>query len=109
MRWNSLFVSDIAHLLLCIVSPFVPKKFPNELKPSTLRVAQMALDMNEYDECFFIRLAQLFPYNTFTIKVCKSSKQALQVIKNSDHLCNDVEVCETRDFASTESVLRVAD
>ncbi|EFP83594.1 hypothetical protein PGT21_028355 [Puccinia graminis f. sp. tritici] len=50
------------------VSPFVPKKFPNELKPSTLRVAQMALDMNEYDECFFIRLAQLFPYNTFTIK-----------------------------------------
>ncbi|OAV98265.1 hypothetical protein PTTG_00316 [Puccinia triticina 1-1 BBBD Race 1] len=50
------------------VSPFVPKKFPNELKPSTLRVAQMALDMNEYDECFFARLAQLFPYNTFTIK-----------------------------------------
>lgn len=49
-------------------SPFVPKKFPNELKPSTLRIAQMALDMNEYDECFFIRLAQLFPYNTFTIK-----------------------------------------
>ncbi|POW03955.1 hypothetical protein PSHT_11424 [Puccinia striiformis] len=49
-------------------SPFIPKKFPNELKPSTLRVAQMALDMNEYDECFFTRLAQLFPYNTFTIK-----------------------------------------
>ncbi|PLW19694.1 hypothetical protein PCASD_13181 [Puccinia coronata f. sp. avenae] len=50
------------------VSPFVPKRFPAELRPSTLRVAQLALDMNEYDECFFVRLAQLFPYNTFTIK-----------------------------------------
>ncbi|KNZ60328.1 hypothetical protein VP01_156g6 [Puccinia sorghi] len=64
-------------------SPFVPKKFPNELKPSTLRIAQMALDMNEYDECFFIRLAQLFPYNTFTIKVGQS--RILQPFENPDN------------------------
>ncbi|KAI9606494.1 hypothetical protein KEM48_001861 [Puccinia striiformis f. sp. tritici PST-130] len=50
-------------------SPFIPKKFPNELKPSTLRVAQMALDMNEYDECFFTRLASCFPYNTSQSKI----------------------------------------
>lgn len=49
-------------------SPFVPKKFPPQLKVPTLSIAQMALDLNEYDECFFIRLASLFPYNTFTIK-----------------------------------------
>lgn len=79
-----LLLLDFHHWsVVLLASPFVPKKFPNELKPSTLRIAQMALDMNEYDECFFIRLAQLFPYNTFTIKVGQS--RILQPFENPDN------------------------
>ncbi|EGG05150.1 uncharacterized protein MELLADRAFT_88252 [Melampsora larici-populina 98AG31] len=48
--------------------PFEPRKFPPHLTPLTLEVAQLALDLNEYDAAFFSHLAQIFPYNTFTIK-----------------------------------------
>lgn len=48
--------------------PFEPRKFPPHLIPLTLEVAQSALELNEYDGTFFSHLAQIFPYNTFTIK-----------------------------------------
>ncbi|CAH7673879.1 expressed protein [Phakopsora pachyrhizi] len=48
--------------------PFPPKKFPGHLKPLTLKVAHLALDLKEYDDYFFLKLAEIFPYNTFTIK-----------------------------------------
>lgn len=54
----------------CRTAEFPPKKFPQHLKPLTVAVAQLALDLQDYDETrFFPKLAEIFPYNTFTIKV----------------------------------------
>ncbi|KAG0152289.1 hypothetical protein CROQUDRAFT_649659, partial [Cronartium quercuum f. sp. fusiforme G11] len=48
--------------------PFAPKQFPPKLIAPTLEVAQLALDLCEYDAPFFHQLAEIFPYNTFTIR-----------------------------------------
>ncbi|GAA5960479.1 hypothetical protein JCM3765_003649 [Sporobolomyces pararoseus] len=45
----------------------VKNKFPPHLKELLTSVAHLALDLNEFDEYFFARLPQIFPYNKFTL------------------------------------------
>ncbi|KIJ23880.1 hypothetical protein M422DRAFT_56659, partial [Sphaerobolus stellatus SS14] len=45
----------------------VKGKFPPALKPPLQQLAIQAIALGEYNESFFLRMPQLFPYNKFTM------------------------------------------
>ena len=47
----------------------VKGKFPPALKPPLQQLAIQAIVQGEYNESFFARMPQLFPYNKFTMTV----------------------------------------
>ncbi|KAH8920376.1 hypothetical protein BT69DRAFT_413281 [Atractiella rhizophila] len=48
---------------------FVPKnKFPPDLKPPLIELSWLALELDRYDDDFFLLLTTIFPYNQFTMK-----------------------------------------
>lgn len=44
-------------------------KFPPSLKPKLQQLALQAISLDEYNDNFFARMPQLFPYNKFTMTV----------------------------------------
>lgn len=49
----------------------VKTKFPPELKPPLIDTAKLAVELDEYNENFFNYLPSIFPYNRFTMMVCR--------------------------------------
>ena len=47
-------------------------KFPQSLKPVLAQVALKAIVLGEYDDNFFNLMPRIFPYNRFTMQVCRS-------------------------------------
>lgn len=67
---SSSFSDVVCSFWLPLALPFDTMEPPPHLIPLTLEVAQLALNLNEYDVTFFHHLAQIFPYDTLTIRVC---------------------------------------
>lgn len=44
-------------------------KFPPALKPPLQQLAKQAIIQGEYNDAFFLRMPQIFPYNKFTMTV----------------------------------------
>jgi len=47
----------------------VKGKFPPALKPPLQQLAKQAIIQGEYNDAFFLRMPQIFPYNKFTMTV----------------------------------------